>query len=70
MCHIRGNNYYYYLTLIIPDLFFSLSSSVDNASLYHDGGPFFSHRISVENAYLEEKEDTCCALGELAMNTG
>ncbi|CAG5114577.1 unnamed protein product, partial [Candidula unifasciata] len=26
--------------------------------------------ISVENAYLDEKEDACCALGELAYNTG
>ena len=26
-------------------------------------------RISVENAYLEEKEDACCALGELAQHT-
>ncbi|XP_005096783.1 importin-4 [Aplysia californica] len=26
--------------------------------------------ISVENAYLDEKEDACCALGELALNTG
>ena len=26
--------------------------------------------FSVENAYLEEKEDACCALGELAVNTG
>lgn len=25
--------------------------------------------ISVENAYLEEKEDACCALGELAQHT-
>ena len=29
----------------------------------------FDHRISVENAYLEEKEDACCALGELAQHT-
>ena len=28
------------------------------------------HSISVENAYLDEKEDACCALGELAVNTG
>ena len=28
------------------------------------------HSISVENAYLDEKEDACCALGELALNTG
>ncbi|CAL1538181.1 unnamed protein product [Lymnaea stagnalis] len=26
--------------------------------------------ISVENAYLDEKEDACCALGEVAFNTG
>ncbi|KAH9499795.1 Importin-4 [Bulinus truncatus] len=26
--------------------------------------------ISVENAYLDEKEDACCALGEIAFNTG
>jgi hypothetical protein len=26
--------------------------------------------FSVENAYLEEKEDACCALGELAETTG
>ncbi|KAJ8302474.1 hypothetical protein KUTeg_018870 [Tegillarca granosa] len=26
--------------------------------------------ISVENAFLDEKEDTCCALGEIAGNTG
>ncbi|XP_059170198.1 importin-4-like isoform X2 [Physella acuta] len=26
--------------------------------------------ISVENAYLDEKEDACCALGEVALNTG
>lgn len=25
---------------------------------------------NVENAYLEEKEDACCALGELALHTG
>ena len=25
-------------------------------------------RYSVENAYLDEKEDTCCAMGELATN--
>ncbi|XP_076111369.1 importin-4-like isoform X2 [Mytilus galloprovincialis] len=28
------------------------------------------HGISVENAYLDEKEDACCALGELAGNAG
>ena len=27
-------------------------------------------RFSVENAYLEEKEDTCNALGEMAENVG
>ena len=27
-------------------------------------------RYSVENSYLEEKEDTCNALGEIAENTG
>lgn len=27
-------------------------------------------RISVENAFLDEKEDACCALGELAGNAG
>ena len=27
-------------------------------------------RYSVENAYLEEKEDTCNALGEVAENSG
>ena len=27
-------------------------------------------RYSVENAYLEEKEDTCNALGEMAENLG
>ncbi|XP_033729226.1 importin-4-like [Pecten maximus] len=26
--------------------------------------------ISVENAFVDEKEDTCCALGELAANSG
>ena len=26
--------------------------------------------FTVENAYLEEKEDACCSLGELAENTG
>ena len=26
--------------------------------------------FTVENAYLEEKEDACCSLGELAVNTG
>ncbi|XP_069113686.1 importin-4-like isoform X2 [Argopecten irradians] len=26
--------------------------------------------ISVENAFVDEKEDTCCALGELAQNSG
>ncbi|CAC5376943.1 IPO4 [Mytilus coruscus] len=31
---------------------------------------FFINRISVENAYLDEKEDACCALGELAGNAG
>ena len=30
----------------------------------------FFFRFSVENSYLEEKEDACCALGELAVNTG
>ena len=25
--------------------------------------------FTVENAYLEEKEDACCALGELSENT-
>lgn len=28
------------------------------------------HGISVENAFLDEKEDACCALGELAGNAG
>lgn len=28
------------------------------------------HGISVENAYLDEKEDACCALGELAGHAG
>jgi len=27
-------------------------------------------RISVENAYINEKEDACSALGELALTTG
>ena len=27
-------------------------------------------RISVENAYMEEKEDTASALGEIAINAG
>ena len=27
-------------------------------------------RYSVENAYLEEKEDTCNALGEISENSG
>ena len=27
-------------------------------------------RISVENAFIDEKEDACSALGELALNTG
>ena len=30
----------------------------------------FVYRYSVENAYLEEKEDTCNALGEIAENSG
>jgi len=30
----------------------------------------FYCRYSVENAYLEEKEDTCNALGEVAENSG
>lgn len=29
-----------------------------------------AYRYSVENAYLEEKEDTCNALGEIAENSG
>ena len=28
------------------------------------------YRYSVENAYLEEKEDTCNALGEISENAG
>jgi len=31
---------------------------------------FFCDRVSVENAYIDEKEDACSALGELALNTG
>jgi len=31
---------------------------------------YFCDRISVENAYIDEKEDACSALGELALNTG
>ena len=27
-------------------------------------------RVTVENAYLEEKEDACNALGEIAVQTG
>jgi hypothetical protein len=27
-------------------------------------------RFSVENAYIDEKEDACDALGEIAFNTG
>lgn len=27
-------------------------------------------RFSVENAYIDEKEDACNALGEIAYNTG
>ena len=30
----------------------------------------FGYRYSVENAYLEEKEDTCNALGEISENSG
>lgn len=30
----------------------------------------FEYRYSVENAYLEEKEDTCNALGEISENSG
>lgn len=30
----------------------------------------FAYSYSVENAYLEEKEDTCNALGEIAENSG
>lgn len=29
-----------------------------------------SLRFSVENAYIDEKEDACDALGEIAFNTG
>ena len=35
-------------------------------SLYVRVFRYFSY--SVENAYLDEKEDTCCAMGELATN--
>ena len=31
---------------------------------------FTCFRISVENAYMEEKEDTASALGEIAINAG
>ena len=31
---------------------------------------FTCFRISVENAYMEEKEDTASALGEIAVNAG
>lgn len=34
------------------------------------GTVFIFFRFSVENAYLEEKEDTCNALGEIAENLG
>lgn len=30
----------------------------------------FFCRFSVENAYIDEKEDACDALGEIAVNTG
>lgn len=31
---------------------------------------FIHLRFSVENAYIDEKEDACDALGEIAFNTG
>ena len=31
---------------------------------------YSSLRFSVENAYIDEKEDACDALGELAFSTG
>jgi hypothetical protein len=31
---------------------------------------FFCPRFSVENAYLEEKEDVCNSLAEIAENVG
>ena len=31
---------------------------------------YHGNSFSVENAYLEEKEDTCNALGEIAENVG
>ncbi len=36
----------------------------------HYGLALHLRRYSVTNAYLEEKEDTCNALGEIAENTG
>ena len=39
--------------------------------MLHDAESVFHsvcNRYSVENAYLDEKEDTCCAMGELATN--
>ena len=35
-----------------------------------DGAASRSSRVTVENAYLEEKEDACNALGEIAAQTG
>lgn len=44
--------------------FFFLCKSVCNQNSIH------SLRFSVENAYIDEKEDACDALGEIAFNTG
>ena len=38
--------------------------------MYCIAAVFHTCRYSVENSYLEEKEDTCNALGEMAENLG
>ena len=37
---------------------------------HHYGSMLYDFRISVENAYMEEKEDTAAAMGEIAVNAG
>uniref|UniRef100_A0A9J7ZPE8 Uncharacterized protein n=1 Tax=Cyprinus carpio carpio TaxID=630221 RepID=A0A9J7ZPE8_CYPCA len=50
---------------------FSLRSSVHHQTLRNTNqDSVYSLKFSVENAYIDEKEDACDALGEITFNTG
>lgn len=69
-CAVKPVIYYIYKYRCI-EKFNNLFTITDTLTpLYTISLFLFEYRYSVENAYLEEKEDTCNALGEISENSG